>query len=224
VEGTRIDQVDGCSEYNVKQEITSLIKNTQSFVFIEFPIRDLDRTNTIYQAAKTNNRQFVVNLKLAYLINALGDLCPFSLDDVQILVPRKSWGLICKPGVDQKQIEQDYETWERDFIFRNNSITYEDLCKNPHKYVITMSMWEIGQLVDIQPQNAIWIKSSCEPFCDEMELDEERKKKWLTHFKIQEFFAHASGHASGNEIRNIIKEINSKNVIPIHTERPELFE
>lgn len=224
VEGTRIDEEDGWSENKVKQEITKLVSEAPGLVFVEFPIRDLDRIHTIYQSAKTNNRKFVVSLKLAYLIDVLGALCPFSLDDVQILVPKKSWGLICKPGIEQKQVEQDYDTWERRFISRHNSITYEELCKNPHKYVVTMGMWEIGQLIDIKPQDAIWIKSSCEPFCEEMELDEERKKHWLRHFKIREFFAHASGHASGKEIRQMIKEINSKHVIPIHTEHPEMFE
>jgi len=224
VEGTRIDQDDGCSENDVKQEISKLIHNAPGLVFVEFPIRDLDRTNTIYQSAKSNYRKFVVNLKLAYLIDALGDLCPFSLDDVLILVPRKSWGLITKSGIEQKNVEQDYDTWERTYLSRLNSITYEELCNNPQNYVVTMSMWEIGQLVDIKPQKAIWIKSSCEPFCEEMELDEERKKHWLSHFKIQEFFAHASGHASGNEIRSMVKEINAQHVIPIHTEHPEMFE
>lgn len=223
-EGTRITEAKGLSEHEVKQEITSLIEKAKNLVFVEFPIRDLDRTNTIFEATKANNRKFVVTLKLAYLINTLGDLCPFSLDDVKILVPKKSWGLIDKQNVEQRQIEQDYEKWERDYIFRENSITYEDLRKNPQKYVVTMSMWEINQLVDIQPQNAIWIKSSCEPFSEEMELDEERKKTWLKHFNIQEFFAHASGHASGNEILKMIVEINPQKIIAVHTEHPEIFE
>lgn len=223
VEGTRIDQTDQHSEAEVQRTITYLIGDAKALVFVEFPFRDLDRICTIYQAAKANNRKFVVNLKLAHLINVLGDLCPFSLEDVEILIPKRSWGLICKQGISQKQIEQDYDVWERDYISRHNSITFEHLCKHPHKYVVTINMWEISQLVDIKPQEAIWIKSSCEPFCDEMELDEERKKRWLEHFRIIEYFAHASGHASGEEIRSMIKEINAKNVIPIHTEHEEMF-
>jgi len=56
-----------------------------------------------------------------------------------------------------------------------------------------------------------------------MELDEERKRNWLNHFGVKEYFAHASGHASGEEIRAMIKEINAKGLIPIHTEYLELF-
>jgi len=106
---------------------------------------------------------------------------------------------------------------------KKNTIHCEELKKNPEDYVVSTSLWEINQLVDIQPKNAIWIKSSCEPFSEEMELDEERKRHWLEHFGIKEYAAHASGHASGPEIKQMIKEINPKKVIPIHTEHPEMF-
>ena len=58
---------------------------------------------------KKNKREFVVNLKLAYLIKELGDLAPFKLEDVKILIPKKSWGLICKDGTDERLVEQDYD-------------------------------------------------------------------------------------------------------------------
>jgi len=139
------------------------------------------------------------------------------------LIPKKSWGLICKDCAEPKQIERDYATWERDFIKRENALLARDLSKNPEEYVVSMNMWEINQLTDIQPKDAVWIKSSCEPFCDEMELDEERKKNWLERFQIEEHHAHASGHASGNEIKLMIARIHPEKIIPIHTEQPELF-
>ncbi len=223
-EGTRIDSTVKDSEEEVQNRITDMISKAKGLVFVEHPIKDLDRVNSIYQATKKNNKKFVVTLKLAYLIKKLGALCPFSLDDVIILVPKKSWGLIVKEDLDSKLVEADYAVWEREFISMKNAINYKELQNNPKKYVVSMSMWEINQLSDIQPKNAIWLKSSCEPFCDEMELDEERKKHWLEHFKIEEHFAHASGHASGDEIREMIKEINPKKLISIHTEHPELFD
>lgn len=83
--------------------------------------------------------------------------------------------MICKDCPEPKQVEKDYVTWERDFINRENSLLARDLSENPEDYVVSMNMWEINQLTDIQPKDAVWIKSSCEPFCDEMELDEEKQ-------------------------------------------------
>lgn len=221
-EGTRIssDKVD--SEEGVREEITRLVSKAGGMVFVEHPIRDLDRVNTIFSSAKANNREFVVTLKLAYLIREMGDIAPFSLSEAMIHVPRKSWGLIGREGMESIQIEQDYRDWEKDFIGMDNAITSEKIRENPGKYVVSMGMWEINQLADIRPEGAIWIKSSCEPFCDDMELDEERKMNWLDHFGIGHYSAHASGHASGREILEMIRRINPREVIPVHTEHPEL--
>jgi ribonuclease J len=222
-EGTRIDNHKIDSENGVKEEITRLISNCGGLTFVEHPIRDIDRMNSIFQSAKANGRNFVVPIKAAYLIEALGDLCPFCIEDVKILVPRKSWGLIYKEGYEQDLIDKDYDKWERNYIYRSNSITCKELNRNPINYVVSMSLWEINQLIDIQPQNAVWIKSSCEPFSDEMELDELRKQNWLERYKIAKHSAHASGHAAGCEIIEMINEIKPENVIPVHTERPDLF-
>jgi ribonuclease J len=223
-EGTRIDNPQQDSETSVKSEITQLIANkARGQVFVEHPIRDLDRVNTIFEAARANQREFVVPLKLAYLVEAMGSLAPFELDDVKIVMPKKSWGLIGRDWVDSRVVEQDYASWERTFINRGNAITCNELRNDPAHYVVSMSLWEINQLTDIQPKAAIWIKSSCEPFSDEMLLDEERKRHWLGHFGIVEYAAHASGHASGPELKAMITEINPERVFPVHTERPELF-
>lgn len=222
-EGTRIDSIKKDSEINVNKKISEIISKAKGIVFVEHPARDLDRIYSIFKSTKDNYRIFVINLKLAYLITTLGDDSPFSLDETKILVPKKSWGLICKRNLNQKLVEKDYSIWEREFINRKNSITFEELVENPRRYVVSMNLWEMNQLVDIKPKDAIWIKTSCDPFCDEMELDEERKNNWLSHFKIKKFSIHASGHASGEEIREMINEIKPSLLMPIHTENPKHF-
>lgn len=230
------------SEEKVEKKIKGLIPE-EGLVFVEHPKRDIDRIKTIYESANHNNREFVVDLKLAYLLENLGAMSPLHLEDLKILIPRKVWGLINKKdvlrdliaenyetwGIEatddllKSLIEKDYITWERDFIFKENAITCEELKKNPGDYVVSTSFWEINQLTDVKPENAIWIKSKCEPFTEEMGLDEERKQNWLTHFGIKEFKAHASGHASESEIKKMIHDINPKDVIPIHTNCPDVL-
>ena len=42
-----------------------------------------------------------------------------------------------------------------------------------------------------------------------MDLDEERKKHRVNHFDIPEYLSPASDHASGDEINDITKDINT---------------
>ncbi|MBS3122029.1 MBL fold metallo-hydrolase [Candidatus Woesearchaeota archaeon] len=215
-EGTRINSTKKDSEDGVKKEISEFMSKAKGLVFVEHPVRDLDRLNSILIAANENKRELVVNTKLAYLIEKLGKLSPFSLVKVKIFVPRKSWGLIDK-DVEQKLVEGDYETWERDYIYRKNCVTYREIQKHPDKYAVSMNLFNINQLVDINPSSdSIWIKSNCEPFCEEMELDEERKKNWLNHYGIKQHQAHASGHANGEELKEMWKDINAKEVVVVH--------
>ncbi len=222
-EGTRINEIRQDSETKVRDEMIHHLTRTDGLVFVEHPKKDIDRVQTIYDATKENEREFVVDMKLAYLLEKLGDLSPFHVDDTQILIPKKSWGLIEREDVPDYQVERDYRTWEREFLTRENTVTCATLREHPERYVVSTSFWEINQLVDIKPTNALWIKSSCEPFSEEMELDEDRKHHWLDHFGIPECAAHASGHASGPEIREMVETINPNKLIPIHTEHPELF-
>jgi mRNA degradation ribonuclease J1/J2 len=59
-----------------------------------------------------------------------------------------------------------------------------------------------------------------------MELDQRRVKRWLVHFgllkKEEEWnHIHVSGHGSGDQIKKIIENTKSKELIPIHTEHEE---
>lgn len=222
-EGTRINDDTKHSEAEVCLNFIDIISKTEGLVFIEHPMRDIDRVTSIFEAARKCNRELVINLKLAYLIEMLDDLCPFSINDVKILLPPKEWGLICKDGVEQNLINQEYYPWEKSFLERENIILTEDIRMNPERYVVSMNLWTINQLIDIKPEGATWIKASCDAYSDEMELDDERKQHWLDHFRIDIHKTHASGHASGDEIRWMLNEIGAEEVIPIHTEDIDAF-
>lgn len=92
-----------------------------------------------------------------------------------------------------------------------------------------LDFYDFNELIDLSPpEDSIYIRAFSEPFNLEMELDEERIKHWLQHFKINKptnepIYVHASGHASGPEIKQLIEDISPKVVYPIHTKHPELF-
>jgi ribonuclease J len=121
----------------------------------------------------------------------------------------------------------------------DNGIRAYQIRQNPSKYVFMFSYWDANELFDLIPidnnENTRFISASTEPFSEEMEIDEAKMVNWLDFFKInydyerkeeKKFFVrrHVSGHASQNELKELIEKINPKKIVPIHTNHPKLFE
>jgi ribonuclease J len=54
-----------------------------------------------------------------------------------------------------------------------------------------------------------------------VELDQKRVQQWPEHFNLDMKNAHASGHISQPEIREMVEEIDPEKLFAIHTEVPE---
>lgn len=64
-----------------------------------------------------------------------------------------------------------------------------------------------------------------EPFNEEMEIDFKKVKNWLDHFNLLPYHPiHVYSHASGNEVLEMIRNINPEKLYPIHTEHIEVFD
>ena len=85
--------------------------------------------------------------------------------------------------------------------------------------------FELKELLDIKPsKGSSYVRSVVEPFSEEMVLSDQVVKNWLSHFRIKtKLQAHASGHASALELKEMVEKISPDTLIPIHTEQPLLF-
>lgn len=119
-----------------------------------------------------------------------------------------------------------------------NGVTSYTIRENPDKYILMFSFWDANELFDLSNKDGVipnsrYIRASCEPFNDEMEIDEEKLMNWLNKFGIsyvtdeenKNHFkrAHISGHASRPELKELIERIKPEILIPVHTEHPEEF-
>lgn len=237
-EGTRINKDDTISEFEIEAKAIKELEDTQDLVVVNFPVRDLDRLVTFYNTAQKIGRKLVVSLKQAYILNLFEGLGYPKIEDVMVYKPKKGWGLVsddryscvndewlCSSNIDPKQIMADYKLWEREYINWDNTVTHKDLSQNPENYIFRCDFFEFKELIDIKPERGIYIKSSTEPFDEQMEIMEKKAETWLNHFNldINKGF-HASGHANGREILEMVREINPEKVYPIHTENIELFD
>ena len=244
-EGTRINENSKGTEEDIEIKATNLIKDHKGLAIVNFPIRDLDRLITFYNVAKSTDRILAINSKQAYMLNLLEedkgieqDKYPKLKDpNITIFFPRKRQGLISGEHYvcyddnwkildeDDEEVLKDYDKWEREFLEEDNFITYKDLKENPKEYIFRCDAFDFGQLIDIKPENGIYIYSITEPFSDEMALDFKRVENWLNHFNLCPIHPmHVSGHASGEEILAMIREINPENLYPIHTTHIESFD
>jgi len=238
-EGTRVHKNTSETEADVEKTVTDALSSAKKLAVVSYPVRDLDRFLSIYNAAKQSGRLLAIDTKQAYLLQLFESSVNYAgiyprLDDpiLKVFVSRKSWGLRDRDPADfsEKMILQDYDLWERPFVFGSNSIDYRDVAKNQKDYVLYCSDYKLQDLIDVRPaEGSAYIRSSTEPFDDEMVIDHDRVRRWLYHFGLIHSekswtVSHVSGHGAQDEIKQVVEESDAKTLIPIHTVHSEYFD
>lgn len=233
-EGTRVDEVEPDSEERVQADCTELVSRVKGFVGIEFAWKDLTRFETIREVARASGRTFAISARTAYLLNKLG--CGDEVENdpsVKVYVPRKD-SMIYSPSDYSKSkylagFSSDWNEAEPDTRHLENGVRAYHIKADPSRYLLHLSFWEFSELVDIQPRDGgLFISASSEPYDEEGMIAEEQKKAWMRHFNLNPPdhelpHVHASGHISGVELKAFVREIEPKQMFPVHTEHPELF-
>ncbi len=227
-EGTRIDSDEGNSEQYVRDTARDVVDATSGLVVVNFPQRDVDRLTTFLQIARDTGRKLVIGFKHAYMLDLLDPIGDYPRSDdpnIALFADRKSWGLVGRDDYPDNIIEQDYSKWERRYLDRANTINFRDVKANQSEYLFYCNFYQLNELVDIEPvPGSRFIRSMCEPFNEEMDLDEKRVNNWMELFGFgEQVHIHASGHAAGNQITNMIDTIKPKQLIPVHTENVQWF-
>jgi len=229
-EGTRIKEKEANTEDYVQSESTKCIKGKKGLVIANFPIRDTERLLTFYNTAVSNNRNLVIEYRQALLLDLLHEKgtegLPQSTDEnIRIFYPKKSWGLVGRTDFPEEQIEKDYKLWEKTYFSRENVIDAQEIRRRQKDYLMFMNYFQLNNLIDLEPmEGSAHIRSICEPFSEEMELDQKRIDNWLRMFGLYpEHKIHSSGHACGPAIFDMIENINPKKLLPIHTLYPKTF-
>lgn len=229
-EGTRIGEGEAKTEDYVKRESAKHISGKKGLAIVNFPIRDTERLLTFYDTAVSNGRKLVLEYRQAMLLDLMREhgvkgLPESGGENIRIFYPKKSWGLIGRTDFPADQVEKDYDTWERTYFALGNVIDANEISGHQKDYVMFMNYFQLNNLIDIKPkEGSVHIRSICEPFSEDMELDQKRIDNWLKLFGLYpEQKIHSSGHACGPAIFEMINKINPRKLYPIHTVKPEAF-
>jgi len=136
---------------------------------------------------------------------------------------RKDWGMIGS-DCDERLIRADYDNWEREYL--NDSICYKDVKNRQNKFMFFCTNFDLKELIDIKPATgSVYVKSVCEPFDIEMEIDWQRVENWIKHFGMGDPIpTHVSGHASGPQLKEFVKTVKPKILIPVHTQHANIYD
>ena len=222
MEGTNMARESDHSftEEEVKQEVERIISEAEGTVFTYFPLTNVDRFMTLYNAAVKSKRILVIGLYLAYYIKNIRPKLPILPDlmtdpNLRVYFPPKKSCTFC---------EGDYREKD-DKLLLPKMVNYRDIQKSPKKYVVYMGFTGLSELVYIKPKDADFIYSSSEHFYEGDDNEKQRAvwESWMEHFNIKFHKAHCSGHASKEDIAKMIELIDPEILIPVHTNVPGDF-
>lgn len=212
VEGTGMQGSRMNREEDVNAKAMEVVDHTNGLVLAGYPVFDFDRMSTFASIAEDTGRKLAVSMKQAFALLHLeskGIRLPFDLGDLAVFER-------CKKG--------SYAYEDEVANACSDVLTAEDVNRRQEKMIITFTLFDMNESIDIDPKpGSAYILSSSEPFSEEMWISYDRLRNWLKYLGIPLYQVHASGHARPHDIKEMVKRISPKVVVPIHTECPELF-
>ena len=214
IEGTRAgpDPRRSLSEEGVGREADRLLERQPTLALSCTYPRDIDRLTTLYRAARTAGREFVVSARTAHLLSSVA--------------PRYPAGVVPVPGTSEglrvyHRKKKRYFTWEKPFL--EGAIDSDELRARGARYLLALDQMHFPELIDLRPPKGVpFLHSMSEPFSED-DVGDRVMHNWLDHFGLTFHQMHASGHASGPELAEIIRTVAPAELYPIHTEHPESF-
>lgn len=220
-EGTRIkDPPTNESERLVYEESNKLVSSTDRLLFADFNFKDVDRVRTFFNVAKENGRKLVIKLKDCYYLKYLSQdpelkIPNYDDEDIVIYQPKQRSGTYEK---------SDYYGEDRMFSDLPNVKIAAEIASEPNKHLCALGYFSFNALIDMKPSlGTIYIHSASEPYNEEQVISQKRVDNWLQRFGMIKNQIHCSGHAKGDDLLKVVKEIDAKMLYPIHTEHPTEF-
>lgn len=247
-EGTRVAESDpreNLSEKGVGERAKTLVTGTRKMAIVSFYPRDVDRMRTFRDVARATNRKFVVSAKVANLLEALkGDPRinvpdpfndPYMLVYVRDLTPSAKTAKSAKGGRKTGcpwKVRYEYEYAKKLLDGSGRKWVKEHSCnvvnssyvqKHQQRLIFHTDFAQLTELIDIKPETgSLFIRSKSEPF-EEDDVQEGVFQNWIDSFELDLHQAHASGHASKDEIFQIVRRVSPKTLIPVHTQHADMF-
>ncbi|MDP6347347.1 MAG: MBL fold metallo-hydrolase RNA specificity domain-containing protein [Dehalococcoidia bacterium] len=233
------------AEEEVYENALRAARGARGLIIADFAPRDIERLLTFRQVARNIGRRLVVLTRDAYLLEATALMEPLvppvATDDIlRIFEDSKTGPDKWEKGVFERHHGQMVSAEE---ISRRQTdymvcFSFFDLNKLPSI---------------MPQEGSVYIYSSSEPHDEEGELDVRRLNQWILRFGMrpvgvprwtehtvacplgvkaecghwavpdEERGLHASGHATGPQLLDMVRSIRPQTFIPVHSQTPERY-
>jgi ribonuclease J len=229
VEGTRLGRAasENVTEQQVSEASLNIVGASEGrLVIADFGPRSIERLQTFLEVARETRRKLLVFTKDGYLLESLAaaDLT------YQGLFQEPALGIF-----DELRLEP--RGWEQGFRARYGSrlVSPDEVRKNPGGFILAFSYNDMNDLLDVDPpEKSVFIYSSSEPYGEAQRVDMWRLWNWTQFYGMDVYgfrwegedesgspkfpgHLHASGHISPDDLLWLIKEVQPRYVLPVHT-------
>ncbi len=214
IEGTRAgpDPRRNLSELGVRRGVDAVLERSTNLALACTYPRDLDRLRTLRDAAVASGRELLVSTRTAHLLQEVAPVFPGG----PLPVAGGTDGVVV-----YARKKKRFFKWEAPFL--DDAIPAEEVRKRGAHYLLAIDLMHFPELIDLRPpKGSPFVHSMSEPFSED-DVDDRVLHNWIDHFGLEFHQMHASGHASGPELLELVRSVDPSTVYPIHTEHPEAF-
>ncbi len=219
IEGTHIREDSegserGPSERDVEDACVDTCKETKGMVLAMFSPQNIDRLVTMYRACVRSGRDLVPDLYTAAITAATGraTIPRADWDRVRVYLPRSQKAkVIREKAFDRTEAVKPHRIYREELIARRGELVML------FRTSMSREMEEIGCLEGARCIWSMWPGYLREP-------SGERLRAWLDGLGIPMRIHHASGHAFIPDLQRLVRALEPRRVVPIHSFGGDRFE
>ena len=204
MEGTTLGRKEQkvITEEDLEKEFVNIF-NQDKLPLIQFSPQSIDRFVTVYKACKKTGKTLVIDPYTCYVLETYK---PISKN-----IPQFDWDNI-RVNFAANRINNILAETGDLFKYKAKKITIEEIITNPEKFVVKGN-WTINkQIFDRIDHNKINIVYSMwKGYLD-------RPNQFDSYKDLTIIPCHTSGHAYIEDLQKLVKDVQPKKLIPIHTE------
>ena len=179
--------------------------------------KNIDRICAIFRACKRRNKELLIDPYVANVLSKVADIN----SKIPSVGTSKSMKIFFPQSITTKLCQQDKNRFICALKPAANKVTYEDISKTPGQYVMIVRPSLLDFLQRISAKQIHLIKSIWRGYWGNADVANFRR--WAEENCEQITDIHSSGHADTKSLQHIVRHIQPKSIVPIHTDEPKQF-